>query len=982
MKTLIPKKAAPKLSEPKKLAGSRGLRPTPAQEQAIKHTGGPLLIIAGAGTGKTAVITQRVAYLMRERGLTGDQILAVTFTNKATEELEQRLDLLMPYGYLTPWISTFHGFGEKILRAEGLALGLDTDFTVATPAAQQMLIKKNLSKFDLAYYKPLGNPTKFVGALVSLFNRAKDEGVDAKKYLAWAQTKEQELLRLDKKDADYEEVAAEVARQLELARAFKIYEKLMQSEGLVDVADLIALTLKLFKRRPNVLAKYKKQFKAILVDEFQDTNYSQYQLIKLLSDQKSELTVVADDDQAIYRWRGASVANVLLFMEDYSNAKKVALRDNFRSTQEILDKAYLAIGHNNPDRLEKQLSISKKLVAARGQGVEPIHYQAATLDQEVAHIVQGILTRKNSGRNWSDFAVLVRSNAAARPIIAALETQKVPYYFMTPEGLFSQPVIMDLVAFLRVLADVRDSVSLFRLLKSPLIKMPALDLLLLNHEARKNNLSLFETLFKAADFELSSPGEQAAGLAQKLIKKYAQLSAQKSAAVVLYEFVDEIKLLEKLLKKENKNNQEQILNINSFFKQLFAWERETQDKSIPALIEYLDLLAQTGEQFKEAKLGGSPDSVKIMTVHGAKGLEFPVVFLANLAHNYFPSINRREPIELPVELVDEQHAKLFAGDVRLLHLQEERRLFYVACTRARDELILTSSIDHGGARKNKPSRFIKEATIPTIDAPEITLQKMMQRKKSEQVAQPIELPLPKKFSYTQLTVFETCPLQYKFAHLYKIPSPGNHVFSYGKSLHETLAAFYRLIQRDQPPPSKEQLLELLEKNWISEWYLSKKDERERKEVARDSLSKYYDDNELKLSPPLWIEQAYNLRVGPHTLIGRIDRADELADGTLEIIDYKTGKFKDAKKMAHNDQLAIYALAAQKVFNKKASKLTWYFLDEGKKVTSTRTPEQLATLEKDLIKKIDEIKKSDFPNKAGFACRFCDFKNICEAGQKQ
>lgn len=995
---------------------------TPAQREAVTHAAGPLLIIAGAGTGKTTVITERLAYLLTAGGLKGDEILAMTFSNKATDEMESRLDHLMPLGYEQPWINTFHAFGERVLRENSLSIGISPDFEVLSPAQQQMLVRKNLFAFELDFYRPLGNPTKFVAALVRHFSRAKDEAVSPEKYLQWAKKNLERVEshnhaaegRESKVDestskADFDQAAAieEARRQLEVAKAFTTYQKLLHESGQIDIADLITLTLDLFRRRPSVLAKYRRQFKAILVDEFQDTNFAQYQLIRELAPitvkQQPNLTVVADDDQAIYRWRGASVANVLLFQKHYPDAKKIALVENFRSTQNILDCAYTAIQFNNPNRLELQLGINKRLTGARGAGPKPIHHHAATREDEVQFIVREMLERQQKGSAWSDMAVLVRSNAAAEPVIAALAANQIPFQFMAIKGLFARPEILDLMAFLRVVADFRDSISLYRLLITEHFTIEPRDLVTLLHFARRQNQSLFETIESSVELparedvdpsesqEPALPEEKPqpliSGESQKklrhlvaTLKKYLTLAQEKSVGQLIFAYIEEIKLLENLLKEETAQNTETILNINQFFRRLLQFERESPEKDVRAWIEHYDQLVEAGENPLPADVEATPDAVKILTIHAAKGLEFPIVFVFNLTELHFPSITRRDPIELPVELVMGEQV-LPDLDDKQLHLAEERRLFYVACTRARDELIMTSCVDDGGARKRKPSRFLAEAGVAALrpGAPSASIET---KREAAKPSQPLtfRLPLPKRFSYTQLTVFDTCPLQYKFAHMYKIPSLGSPTFSYGKSMHEALAAFYRLVQADQPLPTKEKLLELLDQYWLSEWYYSKRHEQERKAAAREALTRYYDDNKATLAPAFWIERDYNLKIGPHVLNGRVDRADVLPDGTLEIIDYKTGSLKKESELKKNNQLALYALAAKKVFGRTASKLTWYFLDEGKKVTTSRTEKELAQLEGDVQEKIGEIIKSDFVPTPSFACKFCDFKNICEAGQ--
>ena len=348
------------------------------QLEAIEHGEGPLLIIAGAGTGKTTVVTERVKWLIGQSRVKPAEILALTFTEKAAREMEERIDVALPYGYTQMWVLTFHSFCDRVLRDDGLHVGWDTDFTLLGEADAIALFRKHIFKFDLDYFRPLGNPNKFIEGILQHFSRLADEDVVPGEYLKWAQKFSGDKL--------------EKQKWQELARVYQQWSELKIKEGVLEFGDLITYTLQLFRQRPNVLAKYQQQFKYILVDEFQDTNYAQNQLVILLAQSRKNLTVVADDDQAIYRWRGAAVSNVIQFRKIYPRAKLVTLVQNYRSTQEILNRAYDLIQHNNPDRLEVKEKIDKKLVAVRHIKGEPVQFlHADRVENEADAIVRQIL---------------------------------------------------------------------------------------------------------------------------------------------------------------------------------------------------------------------------------------------------------------------------------------------------------------------------------------------------------------------------------------------------------------------------------------------------------------------------------------------------------------------------------------------------------------------------------------------------------------
>src|SRR3989344_4481649 len=319
------------------------------QLRAVTHGEGPLLIVAGAGTGKTTVITRRIAHLI-EQGVKPDEILALAFGDKAAAEMEERVDLLLPYGSYNLQISTFHAFGESVLREHGLETGLP-DFKVLDEVGQWLLVRNNLERFSLDYYRPLGNPTRFIRALVQHFARAKDELVSPEDYLAYA---EKVKLAEDTAEAGVDTAETETRRLPEGADAYHVYQKLLLENGSLDFGDLIKYALELFRKRPKGLGLYRPRFRYILIDEFQDTNYAQYELLRLLAEPKNNLTVVGDDDQSIFKFRGASISNILHFQKDYPEAKFISLQENYRSGQKILDLAHKFIKLNDPDRLEVQ----------------------------------------------------------------------------------------------------------------------------------------------------------------------------------------------------------------------------------------------------------------------------------------------------------------------------------------------------------------------------------------------------------------------------------------------------------------------------------------------------------------------------------------------------------------------------------------------------------------------------------------------------
>ncbi len=985
----------------------------PEQKEAATYGNGPLLIIAGAGTGKTTVITRRLAWLMLSSKAKPDEILAVTFTEKAAEEMEERVDKLLPYGYVDLWVSTFHSFCEKILHDHAIDLGLPINFKLLNQAQQAMLVRQNFSCFNLDYYRPKGNPTRFIRELVKHFSRAKDELISPEEYLRYA-----EDLKLDKDSGLSDELLSkETARIREIADAYHTYQQLLLESNALDFGDLISYTIKLFQERPVILKHYQDKFKYILVDEFQDTNWAQYELLKILAGPKNNLTVVADDKQAIYRFRGAAYNNVLHFKEDYPEAKVIFLSLNYRSFQEILDLAYKFIQLNFQEDVSAQSVfrhlLSRSLIAKRNKGAQIEHLHFKTQEEEARGVLKKILELKEKDKDasWDDFAILVRANDQAEIFTQALRWQDMPHQFLASSGLYTKPVILDILAYLKLLDNYHESPALYRVLTSPIfsLKLKNEDLINLTYWASRKNQSLYETMEMAA----AVPGLSKEGLAEiqkllGLINKHTQLSRSQSVGRVVFAFLEESGYLNLLSSQAENGSREAIENItwlNQFFKKIEEFEMANSEKTVKNFNLTIEMAIEAGDDGSlQLDLEEGPETIKVMTVHGAKGLEFKYVFIVNLVERRFPTIERKELIELPKPLIKEL---VPPGDV---HLQEERRLFYVAMTRAKNGLFFTSAEDYGGQRKKKLSRFLYELGLvkeePKLPSEprkiKIPIPAVVNKRSKSSIV------LPSKFSFSQLRAYEVCPLQYKFAFILKIPVRGKHTFSYGQSIHNTLYKFFQrvleknkttqgeLISISKPESAKikiditfDELLKIYEACWLDDWYLDKKHLEEYKAMGKKGLKKFYEEIIKNPPQPKYLELDFNFKLKDYTIKGKMDRVDVLPDGSLEIIDYKTGESpslnnKEEKKIIlspeDKEQLLIYQLAGQEIFREKIGRLTYYYLDGGIKVSFLGNAGEMQAMEGKIIKTIEEIKSGSFSPKPSLMCRYCDFRGICEYRQ--
>ncbi|MBI1908020.1 UvrD-helicase domain-containing protein [Candidatus Uhrbacteria bacterium] len=916
-----------------------------AQRAAVTHGEGPLMIVAGAGTGKTKAITHRIAWLIETGKAKQDEILALTFTDKAANEMEERVDRLLPIGYLELWISTFHGFCERVLRAHGLDIGLPNTFTLVTDVDAWLLVRRNLDRFNLDYYTPRGTPTKFIEAMLQHFSRAKDECVTPEMYLARAAELDEDASGGDPNvlaALTDDEKALERKKWRELADAYRTYQQLLTENGALDFGDLIAYTLELFRTRPNVLKKFQEQFRFIVVDEFQDTNRAQYELVKLLAGTRRNVTVVGDDDQAIYRFRGAALANILNFRTDFPDATRVVLTHNYRSGKAILDRSYALIQHNNPHRLEASEALDKRLVAANGTDGFVHHVHAATLTDEVRQTAETILALHGQGCPWAEVAILVRANDAAEPFILELERAGIPYRFVALSGLYTKPVILDALAYLRVIDQPHDGPSMYRVLSHPTLGMSEADVVELTLHGKKRGLTLHRALESATMLpRVSMEGKRRALELLQELETLRRTAKRLPVTELFVEVVKQTGILGAIATRPEREQREQYGYLQSFLERLRRFAQTAPDRSLHAFLEefaHERAAGEAGSLPQDAEEG--PDVVSIMTVHAAKGLEFRYVFVVNLVEQRFPSQSRGAALAFPPGLMRDEE---WSSEE---HHREERRLFYVAMTRAKDGLYLMSAKDYGGARYKKPSRFLVE--LGFVDPSQIVTKKERAAFETQDASpdtRPIDVGVPDKLSFTQITAFAKCPLQYKFAHVLHVPVFGRYQMSFGKSMHNALQRFMEhLLPQEAAPqaslfdapalaptvPGVNDLLTMFQECWIDEWYESEEQKEEYRKEGRESLRAFHARTLTEQPKPLYLEKGFTLKVAGVCVKGRIDRIDACDDG-VEIVDYKTGKPKTSKDIGWDEkrQLVLYAMAVEQCFPDAppVKKVTYYYLGE-------------------------------------------------------
>ena len=942
----------------------------PEQKKAVQYSSGPLLIIAGPGTGKTMVLTHRLAYLIQKKKVDPAKILAVTFTSQAAQEMEARTDQLLPFSAFNWRAGTFHSLGEEVLREYGLEIGLSPNFRLLDEKGSWLLMRRFWERFELSYYRPLGNPGPLISALLTHFSRCKDEGITPEDYTAyWKKFRQREKDR------------SEIQRVKDIARAYQVYQKLLLENQALDFGDLINQSRQLLEKRPKVLENFRQRWSFILVDEFQDTNWAQYQLLKLIAPPENNLTVCASEDQAIYQWRGASFTNILQFIKDYPQARVVVLRDNYRSQQEILDVSYQFIQLNNPNRLEYQarnkkegLKINNHLRAVRkGRAkVEVLRFSSGQAEiAGVAKKAQSLLKKVSP----QEIAILGRTHQSLRPFEEALRQAGIDCQVQSSVNIYQQPLALDILGYLRLLENRFDDAVLYRVLQLPCWQLSPSSLARLMDYHQRRGQPLFRSLGEITSRLSPVERKRVQAFLARIEKDTIALQEEKLSSV-LVSILEETSWLKRLL---HQKKEKELVSLNEFFRRVKEFEEETSEGRLHDFLLQVEQEREAGAPDKKNLTAEEdPESVKIMTVHAAKGLEFSYVFLVGLVNQRFPSSQKREAIPFPTELVQE---KLPEGD---LHLQEERRLFYVAMTRAKKGLFFTWADDYGGVRKKKPSRFLREME-EELKGKEKKEKDIPERKQKPLQQKPVS-SLPKYFSFTQFKSFQTCPQQYRFTHLLKLPSRGGPERSFGQSLHKVLEAFLRdyslqpRFKADWP-----QLLKIYEENWIADWYESEKQEKDFFQKGKKQLRNFFRDFQ-KNPPPLWLangrpwlEKDFSFSLARNLFKGRIDRVDKI-EGGVEIIDYKTGLPQKRLNADRHRQLLIYQIAAEEALHLLPQRLTFYYLQDGSRLSFLGCSEEKEKTKKEIAEVIREVKKSSFPPRPGYYCRFCDYRRICDRAQ--
>ena len=966
-----------------------------AQRRAITHGDGPLLVIAGAGTGKTRVITERIRHLLEsDLSLRGENVLGLTFTKKAAGEMKARVVKAVGERGKDVVLATFHSFCETLLKE------IDPNRLALETVDHWIVLRRNLAKLKLEKYRRLAEPGQFLTDFIQFFSRCQDELVSCADYQAYADRLAAELeAEKDSLDEDtYKERAEQVALQQEIARAYTASEEILREKRCVAINGLISEAVELLRNDEKKRRQLQERFKHILVDEFQDTNIAQLELLHLLGNDSRNIVVVGDNDQAIYRFRGASFGSFKLFLQRFTDWKegqdstkyRVALTENYRSTPNILRVATQAIGMN-----EVSPEFPKKILRPNlpeGEKIRIVELESA--QDEAVWITDELERIHKAGRRWKDFVVLYRQHAHRDQIVEELSRRKIPFV-ISRLSILEHPLVRDVLAYLRLIAFPYNDIACARVLSAPAWHLTAEDIVRLAERAGKKRGTALYDVLQAPQGQL--PFDPSHGAIQELLEYLSgqrKTMRRRTAREILGDLVEWLEVAQRASTQDRKY----VNQLGQFVKD---WEPKSETRGLPEFLEYLEYFEQAnGTISLDEEAPG--DAVQLMTVHGAKGLEFPHVFLIRVNSRAFPAGDRAPLFEFPLKLMKEE---LPQGD---FHIQEERRLFYVALTRAQERLTLTTLTE----KKHRVPVFIEDLLMdPAVKRRDIR-QMAPKVKKIEEAATTIPLPLdkdlfgvregppktfcriakwaeelhppcpePLKLSSSQVENYRKCPQQYAFGYLWSLKEGARATLTFGSTMHTTIKRFMEQVKKGNKL-SFDEVQRIYETEWNRAGFEDDYQEAEYKKDGLEQLKAFH--AAMLAEPPEVLEQekGFELPMANNVILtGRMDQVNGLGRNEVEIVDYKTGKPKKDADANKSLQLSIYAIAAKEIFEWNPARLTFYYLLNNSAQLTTRDAKQLAAAETVVQETAADIRAKDFDAKPGYACRSCAYKLICPAHEE-
>jgi ATP-dependent DNA helicase UvrD/PcrA len=970
-------------------SSSRPFIPDERQRQAIEHVDGPMLVVAGAGTGKTSVLTHRIEYLVREGHAQPDEILALTYTRNAAGEMRDRVRSLL--GGKTVHATTFHDYCLDLLKRCG------KDFGVLDEQDLWIYLRRRIRELHLEHFIRAANIGQFLSDLLKFVARCHDELVTPEDYQEYVE-------RLARGEVSIPRVAKSkkvltdsevLGRCREIARVFSSMERWLREENLGTFSHMITRAHDVLHSDERFLSEARARARFILADEFQDANFAQIRILSRLAGPGANLFAVGDPDQGIYRFRGASSAAFELFQRSFPSTRFVVLEKNRRSTTPILRTAFAVINENPPVAAKDSSGAYQRvpLQSAReedalrsGQKLASPPVEAVILtsrDAEGANIVSTIRDlQKKSRCKWSDFGILYRSHFHRDDVVLELAEADIPFVIESMD-VSDTPEARDFFACLNAIVNSGDDVSLFRAAALPSFQVDPEQLRqVMRAIARERRDSKVVPLSSALD--RVKGGAVVLGAIQRAREEIRRRDAKALLAAQI------------IVKEFSLDLSSPILRAALYFVQ--EWEKKKVNKTteLRELIEYLEYFREAGGVIPLQASEGE-NAVRLMTVHGAKGLEFPYVFILRANSSSFPASYKETLVAFPRELRDP--GSLTQADDKTMHAQEERRLFYVAMTRARDSLRIYAR-EGGGKNDKTPPGYIRElCSKPAIAGwfrpiPASGAQGTLYMRAGASPLYPaesqstlwLEMPvldgLHTRLSASAVDTYERCGLRFKLDRDWRLAAKPAAAMQYGAAIHRVLKTYFDSVRAGRPK-ADEELIDLFRQDLadakIQELYQQELYESQGVVQLLEFLACA---RAIPATQVLHTEESFEIRIGETLVVGRIDRIDRRPDGSVAIIDYKTGKGRDQEDADQSLQLSLYAIAAREKWQYQVGALLFHNMEQNVPVVTTRSESDLIAARNRVEAAAQGIADGIFDPKTGIHCNFCAYRSLCPEKEKR
>jgi DNA helicase II / ATP-dependent DNA helicase PcrA len=998
------------------------LEMNPEQKEAVEHGEGPLLIVAGPGAGKTRVITQRIVHLLESGFSTSSvgpllpsEILGLTFTDKAAEEMKRRVAEALPGLESFPTLCTFHAFCYQALRKWQL------DRRLLDKTDVWIFFRRRMAELGLDYYQKLAEPGAFLHDLNDFFSRCQDELIEPADFERYAESCREEFFAQQPQAlaasagsggpsasqgisaTEYPEWE-EILKKQELARVFTASRRLLDEAGASSLGSLISETVALWQNQPEVLELARTQYRAVLVDEFQDTNYGQAKLLSLLVRPPYNITAVGDDDQAIYRFRGASHGAFEMFGKTFPAHRTIFLARNYRSTQKILRVAVNVIGANT------RYASKPALISHKDEGCPVYLLKAREARSEAFWIADEIERLAGEGWSFGEMAILYRAHAYRDLLVEELRRREVPFAIRGLSILSAAP-LRDLIAYLKLIHSPHENISLTRVLLAARWRFPDDLAQAIRQAASRERRSLYSEVMDPAFPRAQEVAATGWNDLEKLLRGLRRLSKSLPVSSLMDRLID------RLGWRYLPGSREQMY-LEAFRKFVSDWEAKSETRRLAEFLEYFAYFIEAGGKIEAPERAWGRNAVQMMTIHSAKGLEFPVVFVIGVSPRRFPATERKPVIQFPAEL---RKGPLPPSDI---HLQEERRLFFVAMTRAQDRLYVSSVSKSAKQQSIFVSDMLSDPVIagrdmepieapdaPPVEQPPASAQEKASKDRSlrdqkqgiagqgnlfDEASPKADGQHPAldvwarewrgggddekiQLSATAIEDYLDCPLKYKFQHVLKIPTAPQAALTFGNLMHRSIRHYFEL-RRKSPPPFSEVEAFYLDR-WKSVGFDDDYQEETYRKAGLDQLRAFV---ERQNATPLdcrniQMEQAFRMDFEEMTLEGRIDQVtllEPVRERAVELIDYKTGRPRTEKDAQKSLQLSVYALAAKKALHLNPARMTFYNLTNNEPVSTVRTPEDLEEAIGKAREVAIQVRDGRFDPTPGFVCRWCEFIPVC------